>query len=74
MKVRNTMTKPRVKSVNTGDKRIISSFTSIADLERVFGVGNVLASIMENGIPSVKTLDELKIDDIPNAVFFVYNK
>ena len=68
------MTKPRVKSVNTGTKLIISSFTSLADLEKIFGVGKVFASIVENGVPSVKALSEITIDDVPKATFFVYNK
>jgi hypothetical protein len=61
-----------IKSVDVGDKKIISSFTSLADLERVFGVGKVLASIMVKGVPTIKTLDEITVNDIPNAVFFVY--
>lgn len=63
-----------MKTVNVGNKTIISSFTSLEDLERAYGVGNVLASMMVNGVPTVKTLDEITIDDIPNATFFVYNK
>lgn len=61
-----------MKTVDVGNKTIISSFTSLEDLEQVFGVGKVLASMMKDGVPTVKTLDEITIDDIPNATFFVY--